>query len=117
MAPLKTINLTFTRPQSVRLLLPQISVESKDWRQDRGLSFHVDDDAAFQTLHWVLERGEEYEADVIIFPELAVPETKIPLLQEWSLTTNSVVIGGSHYHEEDGHWLSRSPIIIKGASR
>ena len=86
-APLKTNNLAVIRPHAVRLLLPQFFAKSKDWRQERGLAFHIDDDDAFRTLLWVLERGKQYEVDVVILPELAVPETKIPLLQEWSLAT------------------------------
>jgi predicted amidohydrolase len=102
----------------VRVFVPRFATTEKEWFAEYGLMHLQDTGSAQKRLKEMLTRARQLAVDVIVFPELSVPETSIRLLQSWSQQTGGIIVGGTHYakRDADGHtdMISRCPIIIGG---
>lgn len=84
------------------------------WSTSNDLTFPKSDDKITFRVKELLRIAKLNTVDLIIFPELSIPEKLIEKLQEWSKEQESIIICGSHYYSNHGVRISRCPIIIKG---
>jgi predicted amidohydrolase len=110
------IDLGLPRPTSARILVAQPRWQSQDWFVKHGLSFLRNPIVAENWISHVLSRATETVVDMVLFPELSVPEESLSQIQAWSKQTGAIVIGGSHYFRRPSGYVSRCPVIIAGSA-
>jgi predicted amidohydrolase len=113
-AAIERIILDFPRPRTIRLLLPRAATETAFWRRHDGLSYPRDDKLFENQIASIVSTARRTAANAIILPELAVPESLVFRLQEWSAQSGGVAIAGSHYFKHDDRYVARCPVIIAG---
>lgn len=106
----------FSRPTTVRALIAQTSWDTQHWQKERGL-YHVTlagSEHACDLLTKYLALASQSTSNLVLLPELAVPEIHLPLAQAWSERTGAVVVAGSHYFRSDKKSRARCPVIVAG---
>lgn len=111
---IEIINLEQEKQTSCRAMICQLDSQDFDWSNDCGLSFLSTNDKISIKVKEFLKIAKHNSVDLIIFPELAIPEKLIGSIQEWSREQESIVICGSHYYRSKEGFISRCPVIIKG---
>jgi predicted ribosome-associated RNA-binding protein Tma20 len=61
-----------------------------------------------------LAQARQATVDMVLFPELSIPEESLSYIQTWSEQTGSIVIAGSHYTKTKKGYISRCPIAVAG---
>lgn len=84
------------------------------WKPENGLSYLQKNERLVSKIREFLKIARQHTIDVLIFPELSIPESLIELIQEWSNQHGTIVICGSHYYKSADGYISRCPIIIDG---
>lgn len=111
-----TINLKYKkRPSKITALVCQFRFEETDWSSEKDLFKLKDESKIEEYLEHITYAVTNYNVDLIVLPELSIPNLFLSRLQILSKQENLIIVGGSHYHEENGVTISRSPIIINGA--
>ncbi|TAN70487.1 MAG: carbon-nitrogen hydrolase family protein [Methylobacter sp.] len=110
----QTVSLESETHTTVRVLVGQPAWEASDWDQPNQLYGLANIDRATAWLNSFLEKARETKCNIVVLPELSVPESLIPIIVAWSSQTNALVIGGSHYVQTSSGYISRSPIISSG---
>jgi predicted amidohydrolase len=113
-ARITTIDLGVTRPHIARILIAQANWPVTQWRHDNGLTFHANIDNAQSYVKRILSEARQATVDMVLFPELSVPEESLPFIQSWSDQTGSIVVAGSHYSKTKRGFVSRCPVAIAG---
>jgi predicted amidohydrolase len=111
---IQTVDLNASRPASVRLLIAQPEWSAHDWIEKDGLAFQSSLVKPTANLDRALAHARQFTVDVVVLPELSVPQEIIPNAQIWSEATGGVVIAGSHYFPSRQGYVSRCPIIVGG---
>lgn len=107
-------DLGVARPDSCRVLVAQQSCDLDSWDHHDGLWFARDHDPIRQWLAEMLDQAEASTADIVVLPELSVPEDCIAPVQSWSARTGAIVVAGSHYYADKRGYVSRCPVVIGG---
>lgn len=110
----RTIDLQNPPPAMARLLIAQARWDIGDFERRDGLYFFRNVDVARQFVDRILGQARQHLVNLVVFPELSVPESLIATLQDFSKKTGAVVVGGSHYFKSKSGYHSRSPIVIDG---
>jgi hypothetical protein len=108
------VDLGVTRPSTARILIAQSYWDMTHWRDVKGLAFHSDVGQAQNYLKRMLARARQATVDMVLFPELSIPEESLPDIQIWSEQTGSIVVAGSHYTRTKKGYVSRCPIAVAG---
>jgi predicted amidohydrolase/predicted ribosome-associated RNA-binding protein Tma20 len=108
------IDLGVMRPSTARLLIAQAYWETTHWRDVKGLVFPSDLEQAQNYLERILAQARQATVDMVLFPELSIPEESLSYIQTWSEQTGSIVIAGSHYTKTKKGYISRCPIVVAG---
>jgi hypothetical protein len=103
-----------SRPQKVRVLVAQATTSPADWAYHSGLPGLRDPTLLTPWIHEVIARANKHSVDLVVLPELSVPDTCIPLLQKWSRDSGATVVGGSHYARGPNGVTARSAVVIAG---
>jgi predicted ribosome-associated RNA-binding protein Tma20 len=112
---IQTIDFKLSAPEKVRIMLVQLKTDPEDWEEKDGLPFLKDYSQHSNYIDWVISEASRVTANIIIFPELSVPEKVVIPLQHWSEDSASIVIAGSHYfYSKHIGFISRCPIIVSG---
>ncbi len=111
---LHTVDFGLNRPVSARILIAQAFWPTTQWKDESGLVFHADLLQAQQSIERVLAQARQATVDMVILPELAVPEECLQYVQTWSEQTGSIVVAGSHYTKTREGYIARSPIVVSG---
>ena len=98
----------------VRVLVGQPTSSADDWVVRDDLYFVKKLEVFREQIRGIVVEAMQSTADMIILPELSVPLECSDLLQNWSAQTGGVAVAGSHYHNSNGAYRSRCPIIIAG---
>lgn len=87
-----------------------------DWQEKAGLFYPKNISKFREKIFEALEKAEENEVNLIVFPELSVPEQLVEEITEWSAGKNLIVVAGSHYKpvEEGKKPIAKSPVIFNG---
>lgn len=112
---IEVIDLNEKKQPNCRTMICQLNSKDFDWNENSGLHFVRKTDKIITKVIEFLKIAKHNSSDVVIFPELSIPETLIGKLQDWSRENETIVIGGSHYHKKGENYISRCPVIIKGA--
>jgi predicted amidohydrolase/predicted ribosome-associated RNA-binding protein Tma20 len=103
------------KPQEIcRTMICQFNSSEYNWDIIDGLYFIKDDDKLNLKLRDFLSIAKQNSIDLIIFPELSIPQKQIEKLQEWSINQGTIIIAGSHYYKNNDKYIQRCPVIIKG---
>ncbi|RDD30551.1 hypothetical protein CR161_07390 [Prosthecochloris sp. ZM] len=108
------IDLKQEKQTSCRVMICQLDFSEFDWTNSHGLYFLIDNDKISIKIKEFLKIAKLHSTDLVIFPELSIPEKIIEKIQEWSKEQESIVICGSHYYKSEGVFISRCPVIVKG---
>ena len=96
------------------MMICQLNAVEYNWTTSNGLSILLNDDKIYIKIKEFLKIAKLNSVDLIVFPELSIPEKLIEKIQEWSKEQEAIVICGSHYSQNSEGIISRCPIIIKG---
>lgn len=110
----QAVSLNTERLESVRILVGQPAWDAADWTRPNQLYCLANKDRAAAWIHSFLGKARESECNIVVLPELSVPESLIPIIVAWSAQTNALIIGGSHYVQTASGYISRCPIIFSG---
>ncbi|WP_276380571.1 PUA domain-containing protein [Flavobacterium sp. H4147] len=110
----EVIDLNQEKQTTCRIMICQLNSDEFDWELKNGLYFMINNDKISLKIKDILSIAKLNSVDLILFPELSIPEKQIEKLQEWSKEQQSIIICGSHYSNNNGKFIPRSPIIIKG---
>ncbi len=108
------IDLKQEKQNSCRIMICQLDSIEFDWTISFGLHFLTYNDKISNKIKEFLKIAKLNSVDIIVFPELSIPEKLIEKIQEWSKEQEAIVICGSHYYNNQDRFISRCPVIIKG---
>jgi len=92
----------------------QFRFELADWSNKRDL-FWLKDQAKVQDyIEHIKYAITNYNVQLVVLPELSIPFSYLNELQQVSKQQKTIIVGGSHYYEDDGNTIARCPIIING---
>jgi hypothetical protein len=111
---IKIIDIKKVRQPACRVMICQLDGSGFNWREKDHLTILLGNDHVGLQLTALLRTATLHSVDLILFPELSVPERFIPELQAWSKEQGGIVVGGSHYVSSEGGYISRCPVIING---
>ncbi|WP_295912556.1 PUA domain-containing protein [uncultured Alistipes sp.] len=112
---IKTIDLHDRKQENCRVMICQLCSEEYNWQDRSGLLFLQNNARITDKISELLRIAKHHSVDLVIFPELSIPEALIGKIQEWSRNQGTLVVGGSHYYtDNNNHYIQRCPIIIKG---
>lgn len=111
---IETIDLNQEKQNTCRIMICQLNSEEFDWEIKNGLYFMINNDKISLKIKDLLSIAKLNSVDLILFPELSIPEKQIEKLQVWSKEQESIIICGSHYYNIENKYVPRTPIIIKG---
>ncbi|PWV53258.1 PUA domain-containing protein [Chitinophaga sp. S165] len=114
MNTIEIIDLGKNKQSCCRVMNCQVNANEFQWQKESGLYFLQKSEKLTVKIREFLKIAKQYTIDVLVFPELSVPESLIGLLQEWSNQHGTIVICGSHYYKTANGYISRCPIIISG---
>lgn len=95
-------------------MICQLNSVEYDWTNSYGLYFLTNNDKLTNKIKEFLKIAKQNSVDLLVFPELSIPEKLMEKIQEWSKEQEAIVICGSHYYSSQGVHISRCPVIIKG---
>lgn len=89
---------------------------NNDWEERKGLYFPKNIFKFRESITKTLSKAEEEGINLLIFPELSVPEEIVPEIIQWSIDKETIVIGGSHYKatNDADKPFNACPIIYNG---
>jgi predicted amidohydrolase len=102
------------RKNHVRILVGQPHWTPDDWTRQAPLYTSINEEKPRLWLEAFLQKAKQTSCDLVLLPELSVPESLVPVITAWSKQTGTMVIGGSHYHEREEGTVARSPITYAG---
>jgi 5'-deoxynucleotidase YfbR-like HD superfamily hydrolase/predicted amidohydrolase len=108
---LKIVDLQTKRPQWVRVMVFQHESNLDDWKKEGALFYPNNIEKFKKTITCVLKKAKESNVKLLVFPELSVPFECISLIVQWSKKNNTIVIGGSHYLNNENTIIARCPIV------
>jgi hypothetical protein len=108
------IDFSVTRPASVRLMIAQAAWPASQWREEAGLFFHENIRNAQEALERALSYARQSAVEIVVLPELSLPQECIDYARKWSEQAGSVVIAGSHYVKTERGYISRCPVLVGG---
>lgn len=111
---IEIIDLNQDKQETCRIMICQLNSDEFDWEIKNGLYFMINNDKITLKIKDLLSIAKLNSVDLILFPELSIPEKQIEKLQEWSKEQQSIIICGSHYYNSNDNYIPRSPVIIKG---
>jgi predicted amidohydrolase len=111
---IQTRDLEQRRPDSARIVIAQARWLKDNWVKRDGLYFHRSLDPARHFIERILNQTSQRLANLVVFPELSVPESLIDVLRDYSERAGAIIVGGSHYSKGRDGYVGRSPIIING---
>lgn len=109
---LHIIDLECQRPRKVRALIAQTEYEESDYTTIDHLFFLTDTAHIKQYINTIFTKAKQQAVDVIVFPELSIPQHLINDIAKLNSDTQRVIIAGSHYYKSSNGYISRCPVII-----
>lgn len=87
-----------------------------DWYIKAGLFYPKNIPKFREKIFGALAKAQEQEVQLIIFPELSVPEELISEITTWSEGKNMIIVAGSHYksEKENENPIALAPVIFNG---
>lgn len=86
----------------------------KSWKECEGLYYISDVNSYKSEVFQALEFAENSNVNLLVFPELSIPEALISNMQDWSTNKEIIIVAGSHYAVENGEKVNKCPIIYNG---
>ncbi|RYY31171.1 MAG: HD domain-containing protein [Chitinophagaceae bacterium] len=119
---MKTIPVSFnvhTKPALAKVMVYQPTLLFKEyWERKDDLLYYPKKSARFyEIIHKVLDVAESNEVDLILFPELFIPESEVESIRIRTENSKMVVVAGSHYtygNDETRKPYNTCPVIYKG---
>lgn len=111
---IEIIDLKQQRQKQCRIQICQLAFEQFDWNKIDGLFFIQYNDKFKLKIEYLLNIAKQNSIDLIIFPEISIPDKALEYFQTWSKEHKAIIIGGSHYHKTIQGYISRCPVIING---
>lgn len=108
------IDLIQEKKEKVKVLIAQPEWEETDWGYVNDFFCLKNQSKARIWINLFLNKAIDENCDLVIFPELSIPDTLIELIENWSEKTKKIIIAGSHYKNINNHKISISPIFISG---
>ena len=108
---LQLVTLNGNKSDYVRVMLCQIDFDQMHYEKGSRLYF-VKNDLYNQTyLKRFVDIAIKQKVDLLIFPELSVPKEFVDYLLRCAKENNIIIVGGTHYKEVEGGYVSICPIV------
>ncbi|HEV7643374.1 MAG TPA: PUA domain-containing protein [Pyrinomonadaceae bacterium] len=112
----ETVDLKQTKELECRAMICQFHFEEFDWQKKTGLTFLTYNDKISKKISTFLQIAKQNSVDLVLLPELSVPEKLVEKIRLWSQEHNAIVVCGSHYFENADGYTSRCPVIVSGSN-
>ena len=105
------------RPRGpVKVMIAQVTLTHLDFRPNHTLWDVVSSPSLTNRLDRLLEVAAKCSVDILVFPELSVPEDYISRLSSWAVVNKrTLIIGGTHYVRDDHGAVSCCPVLLGGS--
>lgn len=111
---IKTIDLSQNKKETVKAMICQFYWNAFNSKYIDDLYFLNHDEKIESKIKSILIIAKNNRVDLIVLPELSIPEKMIENLVEFSKDNDIIIIAGTHYKKNKDQYISRCPIIIDG---
>lgn len=111
---IKTIDFELASPEKVSVMICQLRFKELLFEKKGPLFYVKKNDYLDHFIQEMLSIGKQKSVNLIIFPELSIPDCYIDELVQFSTSNNAIIIAGTHYKKlENNCIISVSNIIIE----
>lgn len=107
------VSLGVRRKDKAIIMIGQPSWKAVDWSDDGNLFALLNEDSGKQWVDAFLTKARQVNCDLLILPELSMPEKLTAVVASWSAQTGCIVVAGSHYANERGGFVARCPVVYR----
>ncbi|MEW6713717.1 MAG: nitrilase-related carbon-nitrogen hydrolase [Nitrospirota bacterium] len=107
------VSLGVTRKDKAIIMIGQPSWKATDWSDDGNLLALLNEDSAKQWVDAFLTKARQVNCDLLVLPELSIPEKLTAVVASWSAQTGCIVVAGSHYASDRGGFVARCPVVYR----
>lgn len=112
---IKIVDFEKEKQSICRAMICQLNSQEYQWEDRIGLKFLKPNEKIINKTIEFLNIAQQNSIDLLLFPELSIPENLIGKLKEWSHNHQAIIISGSHYHKNpEKIYISRCPVIVNG---
>ena len=106
-----TVVFTDQRSDKIKVMICQLDFDQMRYKKDSRLLFVSSIPTNNDIIRRYLNIALAHRVDLIVFPELSIPEDLIKELASTSQQSDMYIIGGTHYKKTDHGYISICPII------
>lgn len=108
---IENISVSESKQEKVKFMLCQLRWDNYNYEKHDDLFFLLYDEKIRASISRLLNISQKKNVDLIIFPELSIPEKMLEELYAFASTNNTYIIAGTHYKKTDDKYISICPII------
>ena len=103
------------RLEVVKALVCQLRFDESDWVYEDDLLRLNNEPRVEDYIGHISYAISNHNADLIVLPEVGVPNHLLSQLQNLSKTAGVIIVGGTQYFHDGGKTISRCPVIVNGS--
>ena len=106
------IHIGTEKKNKVLVMLCQLNWDNVQFEKKQELYFVMNSSYLRESIYSLLNVAQKNNVDVILFPELAIPESFLPSFFEFSKENDIYIIAGTHYKPVVNGYKSVCPIVL-----
>lgn len=99
------------RLDRIKVMLCQLDFDQMRFEHESRLLFVKSVPSNYDLIRRYLNIASDHRVDLVVFPELTIPEDFIPEMVSVARQYNMYIVGGTHYKKKESGYLSICPII------
>lgn len=100
-----------SKQEKIKFMLCQLRWDNYNYEKHDDLYFLSYDEKLRHNISKLLNIAQKKNVDLIVFPELSIPEKMLEELYAFSSTNNTYIIAGTHYKKTNDKYVSICPVI------
>ena len=106
------IHIGSEKKNKALVMLCQLNWDNIQYEKKHELIFVKNSSCLRDSINSLLNIAQKNNVDVILFPELAIPESFLPSLFEFSKENDIYIIAGTHYKNVANGYKSVCPVVL-----
>lgn len=106
------IHIDSEKKNKALVMLCQLNWDNIQYEKKHELFFVKNSSCLRDSINSLLNIAQKNNVDVILFPELAIPESFLPSLFEFSKENDIYIIAGTHYKKVTNGYKSVCPVVL-----
>lgn len=106
------IHIGSEKKNKALVMLCQLNWDNIQYEKKHELFFVKNSSCLRDSINSLLNIAQKNNVDVILFPELAIPESFLPSLFEFSKENDIYIIAGTHYKKVTNGYKSVCPVVL-----